>query len=294
MTRCLDDKNSFFFNFDSFNLSNIFCIAKKEFGDLMNSKLVVFILMIYGILIFKTVYDFYGSVLSTRMVEGEELVNLLLIGLNFILTYYGSFVGVVIGFSSITSEKNNSALNSLLVKPLFRDTIITGKLIGAFGFIVCIFGLTIALFTSTLLIIAGSSIIPIIFAYLLKLPVQIILSIIYVLVFLSLSMLLSLFIEEPAFALISGVLLIFISDVITLVTVAGFLADIISPNNPEVVLDFIVRLSPSGILTYIIHFLYPINMNVSAPIGVEMMKLVLYLLVAIVLNYIVFIRRDIA
>jgi ABC-2 type transport system permease protein len=260
----------------------------------MNSKLVIFILIIYGILIFKTVYDFYNSVLATGIVGDEELVNLLLIGLNLVLTFYGSFIGVVIGFSSLTSEKNNNALNILLVKPLFRDTIITGKLVGAFGFLVCVFGLTIALYTSALLIIAGSSIAPVIIAYILKLPLQFIISMIYVLIFLTLSMLLSLLIEEPAFALISGVLLIFVSDVITLVSVAGFISYIVSPDNPGMVLDLIVGLSPSGILDYIIHFLYPINIKMSVPIGIEMMKLALYLIIAMILNYIVFVRRDVA
>ncbi len=286
-------KNLSFFNLSpgTFVAGNIFNVARKEFSDLMNSKLVVFILLVYGVLIFKTVYDSY-FVLSARIIGGEGLANSLLMGLDFILSYYGSFIGVVIGFSSITSEKNNSALNTLIVKPLFRDTIITGKLLGAFGFIACIFGLIIALYTSALLVIEGSSIIPIISMYLLKLPAQYFLSMVYVMIFISLSMLLSLLIEERAFALISGVLLIFISDIITTLGVAYFFANIISPGNTSVA-DLIARLSPSGMLKYITHFLYPVNVGVSAPVEGEVLKLVLYLAVIIVLNYVVFIRRDV-
>jgi ABC-2 type transport system permease protein len=260
----------------------------------MNSRLVIFILIIYILLICKTLYDFYNSVLSNSIVGGNELAYLVLIGLNYILTYYGSFIGVIIGFSSIMSERNNGALKCLIVKPVYRDTIINGKLIGSFGFIACIFVLTIVLYTSSLLIIAGNAIAPIILVYLSYLPVLFILSIIYVLIYLSLSLLLSILIDEQAFALIAGVILIFIFDIITSVNVAGFLTNIISPDNLNT-LDFIERLSPSGIMSFINHYLYVPNTTISIySVELETMKLILYLVVIVILSYIAFIRRDIA
>lgn len=293
-------KNFLFFN--KYNgIGNTLNVASKEFNDLMNSQLVIFISLIYVILIFKTIYDFYNSMLSTHIVDGWRLVNSLLIGLNFVLTYYGSFIGIVIGFSSIASEKNNKALNSLIVKPLYRDTIINGKLLGAFSFMICIFGLVTALYTSVLLIIAGNSIAPIILSYLSNLPILFVLSLSYVMIFLTLSMLVAMLVEEQAFALILGVVLIVISDIIASNNVAVFLANIISPGNIDAA-DFIARLSPIGIMKFITQYLYGITPNnlpiysiiPSSSFEIEVMKLLLYLLIAIILSYIAFIKRDIA
>lgn len=136
----------------------------------MNSRLVLFIVIIFILLIFMTVYDFYKVVLIRYGETGSAIASTIINGLWFILTSYGSLVGIVIGFSSIASEMYGNTLNTLIVKPLYRDNIINGKLIGAIGFLICVFGLAIALFTSAMFVVAGNSFYPVFFEYIYSIP----------------------------------------------------------------------------------------------------------------------------
>lgn len=279
------------------NMRNLLNIARKEILDLLNSWIVIVILVIYFLLIIKTVFDTYG-VLSQIVVSGDKLADLFIIGIRSILTYYGCFLGVVIGFSSMANERYSNALGTLISKPLYRDTIINGKLLGAMLFLVCIFCLTIALYTSALLIVMGNSFIPVITSYVSSLPFVFGLSLIYVTIFLVLSMLFSLLFNDQTFALAMGVISIFFFDLIPTQVVALPLGHILSSNDEYV--QLIAGISPSGIINTISNNLYPpvnspdILLNTSYSAWVDIIKIVLFMIIPLVLCYIIFLRRDIA
>jgi len=75
--------------------------------------------------------------------------------MTYSLCWYGSLVAIVLGFTSISEELDGKALNNLLVKPLYRDTIINGKIIGTLGFALCLFLFTTALYTIFMFIYYG-------------------------------------------------------------------------------------------------------------------------------------------
>lgn len=69
---------------------------------------------------------------SNNMAD-EQLFSLML-GWSKTIMSCGTIIGIMIGFSTISSEKFGKALNILVTKPLYRDTIINGKIIACIGF----------------------------------------------------------------------------------------------------------------------------------------------------------------
>lgn len=275
-------------------MDNIIKIAEKEFLDLVNSRLVLIILSVYVLLIFKTVYDIYMSIPQSE----SNFIVYILLGLWYNLTAYGSLVCIVIGFSSISSEMATGALNTLVVKPVHRDTVINGKLLGILGFLTCIFTISSILYLSVIITCFGASIASMIADFLLRVAVIILLSMIYVLVFLLLSMLFSILVRDRPIALILSMLALSISQLFYNV---GFISNIcmilgISDLSTQ---NSIAELSPDAMSMVITNNLDLFNplMNLWAalqPVWIDVGKLALYAFILIVVNYIVFIRSDIS
>ncbi len=163
--------------------NNVQKVAKKEFYDLLTSRLILIVIAIYLILIIMNVNSTYNIFNNTsnnvsKNINGN-LSLLMLSALTDILSGYGAIAGIMIGSNSIASERRGNALNTLLVKPLYRDTVINGKLTGVVGFFICVFSIVILFFTSAMFIVCGNSIAPFIGDYISRLPVIIFTSLIF-------------------------------------------------------------------------------------------------------------------
>ncbi len=280
-------------------MGNVIIIAKKEFTDLVSNKIVLIIMAVFLFLIVKSAYEYYDA-LSNNLLLIENLSSNILMGIWSILTNYGSLVGVVVGFSLISSEKRGSALNVLLAKPLYRDSIINGKFLGALGFILCTFCIATILFISALLIAIGNSIISILPDILSRILVVFVLSVMYVMIFLSLSMLIALIIKDQAFALISSIIMIAVCELISSASFTGNIYYFLSGSlvfREDAFARFISELSPGGvslILTNSNFFNPDISLwNAFSLVEFEIIRLILYMVITITLCYIVFIRRDV-
>ena len=147
-------------------MSNILTIAKKEFSDLVNSKLVLLILVLYVMIFALSFYNNFGSIdiasLSYQHYSSNDALDIIAhpagtFASTFItiVCYYSSLVAVVLGYSSMSTEADGKAISTLLVKPLYRDTIVNGKLLGAFCFLICIFLSSVALYICGLFLFFG-------------------------------------------------------------------------------------------------------------------------------------------
>ncbi len=274
---------------------NVFKIAKKEFEDLTNSKLVFIIITVYILLIIKTVYDCY--IVAPEIIKNDTLDETILMGLWYVLTAYGSLVCIVIGYSSISSERKGNAINTLIIKPVYRDTIINGKLIGTLGFITGLFCIATIIYSSITLIFYSNYINMILPIIVLRMPVILFLSLVYVMVFLSLSMLISIIVRNQAMALILGVIVLSLSH---LVPDAGFswnISLILGIKNTEIS-NIISHLSPDGLsLALVDSTIFDPAIGIWSALqstSSELITLILYMVIAIILNYIIFIRSDIS
>lgn len=282
------------------NMSNMINIARKEFSDLLGSKMVIVVLAGYLVFVLFTIFYLYG-ILSSNM--GSNLRfgdNLGMAVSNYLFTilteYYGPIIGVMIGCTSILKERQSNALNTLIVKPLYRDDIINGKLLGSLGFLMAILGFTIALYTSILLILCGDILAPTFGNYLSRLPLVFVFSTILISIFLTTSMLISILVKSPAFAMILGTLLVYISHLMSSSNLALPLSRMF-PDKGGYIRDVITNMSPTGLLKPIRSNLFDSSISMIQSFQLvlpDMLGFVLFVLIACVLSYITFTMRDIS
>lgn len=273
--------------------NNMLVIAKKEFGDLLGSKLVIITIAVFLILVIFSINDFYNGASEGKILNfyGAATGSIL-----YVLIEYGAIMGIIIGVTSVSNERRNNALNVLVVKPLYRDTIINGKLIGSLCALACIFGLVIAFYTAGLLLVSGSMMVPVLFDYMIRLPFEFVLAIIYVMIFLSLAMFISIMVKDYAVSIITGLitwsLLLFIQN-------ANFAANIASlfPGDYDSNVSLITDFSPHTMI-YLIGNSKFFDQSINLIAGLDSMSfqvvgLMVYLVVAVIICYIAFVRRDI-
>jgi ABC-2 type transport system permease protein len=281
-------------------LNNTIHIAEKEFTSLLNSRLVLIIMALYLIMfissIFTITYPFFNG-MPSNMSNSEFKAQKVIVLLSYSLCTYGSLVAVVLGFVSMSEEINGRALNTLLVKPVYRDTIINGKLLGALGFSLCLFLFTTVLYVLFMFVYFGvimsdfSNLLSIyIPSFVNSLPLVFVISLLCFFFFYALSILYTLLFKERNFALFIGILSwIFLFLVLNGITFASYLAYFFHDSSLEMAIS---GLSP---LTMLYLILGDINLASSFNKNwFEFFKLTIYSIVTVIAAYIVFIRRDVA
>lgn len=276
---------------------NVLIIAKKEFSDLLSNWMMLLALIAYFLFTIYNIFNFNNEINNSALLEIFGNNNgLFAVSIFFYnLTEYGSFLGIMIGCFSISSERNGSAINTLATKPLFRDTIINGKLIGSFVFLVLTMGMAIIFYTSGIFILWGGCLSPFIYDYFSVLVVVFIFSIIYVLLFLSLSLLISIILRDQAFAMILSLIALYISYLMNNKVFAWDLSSIL-PGDRDFITNQIMSLSPDGMLLSVNSYIIKasIDPNSIIPFIVPYAgKLMLCAVIVIIISYILFIRRDV-
>jgi len=269
-------------------VGNALIVAKKEFQDLLNSKLVLIILFFYMLMLI-------SSFVSIYMNGVNDPKGLILMEPGYDSCYFGSLVAVVLGFLSMSVETTGKSLNTLIVKPLYRDTIINGKVLGVLVFFTWIFWVTVAIYTLAIYLISGNSISPFIILYLERLPLVFLLYMLCSLLFYSLSMLMSILFKEQSFALFMGLL--------SWIILVYFLQDVVIVQNISDSLNLLL----GGQYFSIVSILSPISRirlilgdnvdNIGAWVSMDAFNcfvLLFYCLITMVLAYIAFLRRDVA
>lgn len=305
-------------------------VAEKEFKDLLSDRIIMVVVAAFLLYILVDLYQINNQLgqgffdIDPNINQNNPAANLaetMLNQITFMLSRYGAILGIAIGFLSIAGERHSGALNTLVSKPLHRYAIITGKTIGAMGFLICVFALAAALLTAGLMILASHNITPVIGEYISRAPLAILTALLYTMVFFFLAMLISLLIESYAFALILSLLTWTVSGLMTNVAFSGyfaiFLAPIIgngtrignllaslSPDAARLVGDqtsigsLIVGLSPDGMIKNISYYgLTNFDMDLGGCIGrveIDVLKLAIYAIILLALSFVAFHRRDIA
>ncbi len=278
-------------------MGNVLIIARKEFGDLLSNRIIIVTMAVYLLLIAYNIYGFYMDTSNPHVVNfyGATMGRIL-----YVLTDYGSILGIVIGVVSISKERSTNALNVLVPKPLYRDTIINGKLLGSALFLVTMFCLVTAFFTSGLFLFCGNMIMQWLPDYLTRLPVALFVSLVYVMFFLAIAMFISIIIKDQAFATITSVivwaLMGFIRNASFADTLAAIIVKIFPGNVQNNIVNFIAGFSPETMRLWISssNFFNPEFYGNVPPIETAVFRLIIYLVVAVVVCYIGFVRSDVS
>jgi ABC-2 type transport system permease protein len=197
----------------------------------------------------------------------------------------------------MSSEKQNNTINTIIIKPLYRDTIINGKLLGASIFILLIIGFSTIVYIGGLFIVLSEAMGPYLAPFLSDLPLIIIFSLIYCMVFFSISVLVSILIYEDSFALFTSILAwFFFLDVFPNVIFAGNISLIIYggfSNEMQQASNIIALFSPSSIRSKIFWESSELLTGLLTNLF-EVGKLAFYIFILNLMSYISFLRKDIA
>jgi ABC-2 type transport system permease protein len=279
-------------------MGNTIKIARKEFSDLLNNGMIHVVLATFIIFIIIEVYNLTRQVSNptSLYVYNNDFGVAASYTLYNIIAVYGALIGVIIGCHAITKDVYNNALNTLIVKPVYRDTIINGKLISIVAFLMLIITIITAFYTAALFIVFGNEFASDLNSYIGLLPVTIGVPLLYILIFVALSMLISLLINSRALGLILSLIIVYISSLIRSGNFAGAIS-FMFPGNQSYIEMQIVGLSPDGILGQIMDKVFlrtGIVSNISFEyIQGDIIKLVIFSIIPIVLGYIIFLRRDV-
>ncbi|MGA9142110.1 MAG: ABC transporter permease subunit [Methanocella sp.] len=272
---------------------NFVRIVKNEFVNLISNRymyVAIFFFSINAILYVFDAYDYYSP-------GSAWVLSRALSGLFDLLIVYGGVVALMVGFSSMTDELMGHALNTLLVKPLYRDTVINGKLAGCLCFLACTFVLTGTIFLLLLIAFCGDATIPLLPEMLVRMPLVIFMALLCAAIVFSITVLLRVLIRDNTAALLAAILAyllifillpngVFVQQVGTLLGVSGQDAQAMMTVTPAWS-EF-----QAGVAG-----LYSLDVSMGQVIGSlwpEIAKLAVMATIAIVLNYITFVRRDIA
>ncbi|KAF5046266.1 ABC-2 family transporter protein [anaerobic digester metagenome] len=133
------------------DLSRVAIIARKEFADHLTDRTFLLVLALFGILTVLALhngFDSYASSLQWYELQLEQMkialppipanysspfipsamYIVLAPGESFLL--FGPVLAIAVGFDLIAGERTTRSLRMLLVRPVFRDEVITGKAVG--------------------------------------------------------------------------------------------------------------------------------------------------------------------
>lgn len=130
----------------------IFVVAKKEFRDQISSKrflaFLLAILLITGFSMYNGANSFKQrneAFYKGQIDERPSIISIFSTIGSMGISSFGGFLGLVMGFDLITKEREKNSLRTLLSHPVYRDSIINGKALGAFAALSVAVGLTIVI-----------------------------------------------------------------------------------------------------------------------------------------------------
>ncbi|WP_231622089.1 ABC transporter permease [Methanococcoides methylutens] len=128
---------------------NVFVIAQKEFADNVWSPKFIMLLLTFIVIVFSKSYiagiGAEGNIFGGRFLDIGQIIALFL-----------PFMGIALGFDAMSKERESGSLNVLLTHPLYRDTIITGKTLGAMLTLAMVVFVSTITVLGTLLVTSGA------------------------------------------------------------------------------------------------------------------------------------------
>jgi ABC-2 type transport system permease protein len=120
------------------------------------------------------------------------------------MTWFSPLVGIALSFDSVIKERKSASLNVLLTHPVFRDTIILGKMLGAVLLLLVVMLVSSGISLGTIILLLGAKVSAM---ELSRIAVWFILTFLYALVFLGIGLVCSIFIREATDSIICNIVI---------------------------------------------------------------------------------------
>ena len=172
----------------------------------------------------KDTFDTTSTFLKLYTTSGNSIPSYM-----SLIALIGPFIGLILGFDSINSEKNSGTLNRLVSQPIYRDSIIVGKFLASATLI------AVMVFTTGIAVGAAgffcSGIRPT-GEQVMRVLVYLIYTVIYICFWLAMSMLFSVFTRHAATSALASIAL-WLFFAIFMSLLAGIIADGVYPMQTE-------------------------------------------------------------
>ncbi|KKG18511.1 ABC transporter permease [Methanosarcina sp. 2.H.T.1A.6] len=177
------------------DVKNIEVIAQKEFADRLYSPSFKMLLGIFTLILLSMSIE-YG-------INGYNIFEFGFLDIAQVITLFIPILGLALGFDSVVREKNSKSLNTLLTHPVFRDNIISGKIIGGLGALIFVVFISVIASIGILLILTG---IDVGFSELNRILIFSLLTFLYLSGFFAFSLLMSIISKSSESSFISGLI----------------------------------------------------------------------------------------
>jgi ABC-2 type transport system permease protein len=197
-------------------MNKVATIARKEFRDILRSRLLLIVILFIAVvtvtsilvssLVFQSQVSQYNESLNILKELGKapagpapELFPLnLLRGVIDYIEIIGAVLGMLLGYLTISREKNTRTLKLILTRPVSRMEIVAGKFLGN-GIFIALTLLSVGVFSYLGLLVVGG--VALSFVELIKLGIVLLISFAYIMIFFSLTFFLSLSMKTISHAL---------------------------------------------------------------------------------------------
>ena len=177
------------------DVKNIEVIAQKEFADRLYSPSFKMLLGIFTLILLSMSIE-YG-------INGYNIFEFGFLDIAQVITLFIPILGIALGIDSVVREKNSKSLNTLLTHPVFRDNIISGKIIGGLGALIFVVFISVIASIGILLILTG---IDVGFSELNRILIFSLLTFLYLSGFFAFSLLISIISKSSESSFISGLI----------------------------------------------------------------------------------------
>jgi ABC-2 type transport system permease protein len=197
-------------------MNKVVTIAKKEFRDILRSRLLLIIILSLAVitvasilvssLVFQSQVSQYNDSLNILKELGKEPTGPapemfplnLLRGVIDYIEIIGAVLGMLLGYLTISREKNTRTLKLILTRPVTRMEIVAGKFLGN-GLFIALTLLSVGVFSYLGLLVIGGVALSLV--EVLKLGIVLLISFTYIMIFFSLTFFLSLYMKTISHAL---------------------------------------------------------------------------------------------
>lgn len=176
-------------------IGNALVIAQKEFADNVWSPRFIMLILIFTAIVFSFSYR-AGMYTEDNIFRGSFL------DVAQVIAVFLPLMGIALGFNAMIKERESGSLNVLLTHPVFRDSIITGKILGSIITLALVVCVSIVTVVGTMLMISGTELS---LLMLNRLFIFTILTYLYLSIFMALGILTSIISKSATNSLIYGI-----------------------------------------------------------------------------------------
>ncbi|MDI9395274.1 MAG: ABC transporter permease [Euryarchaeota archaeon] len=181
-------------------------IAKKELADKLWSPIFLSLLGTFVLAVFAVTYreillieqsSQIGKIPPSAVLEGFYSTSLM-------MAWFSPLIGIALSFDSLITERKTASLDVLLTHPVFRDTVILGKMLGAVLLLLVVMLASSGFSLGTIILLLGAKVSAM---ELSRIAIWFVLTFLYSLVFLGIGLVCSIYVREATDSLVYNIVI---------------------------------------------------------------------------------------